>query len=612
MILLIDITKNDANYHYKCAELCKEKEEWQRYWAHLDYAVLLGSEEAENTIDNLSKDINYNHMKPDKKLRMYYKWSAFNGSSWATAQLGKYFTSVKNWIEAQKWLNISVNLGSTFGLRELGFLYFRRDDELKDNDRCVKLLEEAGRVGNYGSFIMLAKLYTYNSGLGQDYKKAEYWLQQVLPFNRPMGLYQLGILLAFRQKDVPKAIKCYEECITVTDDDKLKIKCLERLYFSYRYYVEPRDKEKEENINKQGLNLGSVQLATSYAIYHCTYEEGVQILEPFAEKEEVEAITTIGDLHQTNRCSDAVKYYEKAAELGKPTNLARLYWYGIFVEKDVPKAIKLLQEAFDEKYNFMIAGRLLTIYETGFWYGFSTRGHEIEPQLEKFHKLCNDLIDKKIIIGYKRLVNYYFKNKQFKLALEVISKADQDKKRCDFHQILGDIYLEGGEGIEKDVAKSLEYHEKDINRGNYEKVAKIYITGDGVEKDVEKGKKMYEDIFLKKPGPRGWRIIVKFYTDRELVEPDRLRLVELALQISWYDEAYNHLIREKEINPRFLDIVKDFDFTKVSESINPYLILIQSLLKEKVDILDLHFKYSVNGLGFEEAKNDFFGKVCNS
>ena len=43
--------------------------------------------------------------------------------------------------------------------------------------------------------------------------------------------------------------------------------------------------------------------------------------------------------------------------------------------------------------------------------------------------------------------------------------------------------------------------------------------------------------------------------------------------------------------------------------IPPLFKLFKNQLEEKVDLMKLHFDYTMNGKGFADAKNDFFNRI---
>jgi hypothetical protein len=65
-----------------------------------------------------------------------------------------------------------------------------------------------------------------------------------------------------------------------------------------------------------------------------------------------------------------------------------------------------------------------------------------------------------------------------------------------------------------------------------------------------------------------------------------------------------------ELVPDIIDIILDTDLSDVQDC-PIYIILLQKALKEKIDIMSLHFNYSLEGKGFIEAKNDFLAKIIN-
>ena len=98
---------------------------------------------------------------------------------------------------------------------------------------------------------------------------------------------------------------------------------------------------------------------------------------------------------------------------------------------------------------------------------------------------------------------------------------------------------------------------------------------------------------------------------------DEVKLIKLYKKINKKDRLYNKLneifienIDLNKINKEILDIFLDIDL-KDYERCPVSLKIIQNLLKENIEVLDLHFRYSLEGKGFDEAKNDFYERVIN-
>jgi hypothetical protein len=57
-----------------------------------------------------------------------------------------------------------------------------------------------------------------------------------------------------------------------------------------------------------------------------------------------------------------------------------------------------------------------------------------------------------------------------------------------------------------------------------------------------------------------------------------------------------------------MDIISNFDF-KDENDIYLVIKILAETIKYKISIAKLHFEYSLEGKGFEEAKNDFYNKI---
>ena len=69
----------------------------------------------------------------------------------------------------------------------------------------------------------------------------------------------------------------------------------------------------------------------------------------------------------------------------------------------------------------------------------------------------------------------------------------------------------------------------------------------------------------------------------------------------------NQNILNEEINLILLEYLNKLDETKLSVSLKLY----KQLLNKQLDLLDLHFKYTENGLGFNEAKKDYYQQLSS-
>jgi hypothetical protein len=64
----------------------------------------------------------------------------------------------------------------------------------------------------------------------------------------------------------------------------------------------------------------------------------------------------------------------------------------------------------------------------------------------------------------------------------------------------------------------------------------------------------------------------------------------------------------KEDKQRFINIITKFKFEEKDDLSSSIEILVETI-KYKISIARLHFEYSLEGKGFEEAKKDFYDKI---
>ena len=60
----------------------------------------------------------------------------------------------------------------------------------------------------------------------------------------------------------------------------------------------------------------------------------------------------------------------------------------------------------------------------------------------------------------------------------------------------------------------------------------------------------------------------------------------------------------------FINIISNITFTK-EDKLSPLLEIHLNVLNEKLSLIDLHFKYSIEGKGYSDAKSDFMNRICS-
>lgn len=102
-----------------------------------------------------------------------------------------------------------------------------------------------------------------------------------------------------------------------------------------------------------------------------------------------------------------------------------------------------------------------------------------------------------------------------------------------------------------------------------------------------------------------------------LYNTNSLHIKKLALHIKYGKDRkeviklFNHIATLKlsyDDQNEFVKIVSEFVFT-LEDDIPSSLRLLSITLKSKIELIDLHFRYTVGGRGYEAAKADFLGSL---
>ena len=162
--------------------------------------------------------------------------------------------------------------------------------------------------------------------------------------------------------------------------------------------------------------------------------------------------------------------------------------------------------------------------------------------------------------------------------------------------------------------------------GNYEEMVKYYLMAidrgdpgsmfnlalyyDEKCNDYEQMTKYYL-MAIENGDPSAMNNLVLHYKQHKMFD-DMILLYYKVGNTKKLIKSLNDLVSRKDqkISPQVLNIIAEVDLTPASPA-SPVLQLIHSLLRQKLDIIDLHFKYSLEGKGFQEAKDDFMSRVLS-
>ena len=161
--------------------------------------------------------------------------------------------------------------------------------------------------------------------------------------------------------------------------------------------------------------------------------------------------------------------------------------------------------------------------------------------------------------------------------------------------------------IEKDYDQMKKYYLMAIEKGDSDAMNNLGFYYGTIEKDYDQMKKYYF-MAIEKGNSLAKKNLEKYYQKNN----NTMGLLQLYIKINDIDKLLKILINylnqntmNEEIN---LILLKYFDNIDVSKLPVIFRILKQSL-NTQVDLLEAHFKYTENGLGFNEAREDFYQQV---
>ena len=351
----------------------------------------------------------------------------------------------------------------------------------------------------------------------------------------------------WEKKDYEHAVECFKEGDKAGDAD-----CTEYLGLCYQWgHGVDTDLQKAAFYNEKAAKAG-VPMAMYDTGLNYERGQGVQQdikralswLEKSAESEHPDACLELGNIYcwglygVEQDQNKSLKYYQQGAELGEnrsKTGLAEFYIEGKIVEKDLEKAKKLYQEAFDNYYEKAVVDNdcvaqfwLGTIYSDGLpildiavdynqaaeWY--------LKAALQNHDDAQNNLG-----IMYTHGMGVV---QDYKQAFEWFVKASERKNVVAMSNVANCYY--SGKGVEQDYGKAAEYHSRAAHLGyanSQEVLGEMYLDGKGVEQNDAKAaywlKAAFENGERSAYAPMG-----DCYRKGRGVEKDEKKAYELYLQ----------------------------------------------------------------------------------
>jgi len=146
-----------------------------------------------------------------------------------------------------------------------------------------------------------------------------------------------------------------------------------------------------------------------------------------------------------------------------------------------------------------------------------------------------------------------------------------------------------------------------IEKGNYHAMFNLGRYYQNIEKDYEQMEKYYL-MATEKNHIHSIHGLEAHYLNNNNI----LKLLKLYIKINDISKLSKTLVDysnqtelNEEINNILLEYLNSIDNTILPVSLKLY----KQILNKQVDLLEAHFKYTVNGLGFNEAKKDFYQQL---
>ena len=270
----------------------------------------------------------------------------------------------------------------------------------------------------------------------------------------------------------------------------------------------------------------------------------------------------LGTYHNTitKNYSEMKKYYKMAIDKGDDNAMNRLgcYYSGILQNHD--KKEKYLLMAIEKE-------NILAMYNLSEYHRTITKNY---IEMEKYYLMAIEKGDQDAMF---LLACYHETKKNYtqmeKYLLMAIEKGDTDamNKLAAYHQTITKNYIE----MEKYYLMAFEKGDDEAinNISNYYKYNNMKLT------------------------------LLQFYVNNP-------KIIKRELIIEQFNKLSSVILDpiDKEI---FLQLLMDFEF-KSEDKLNVLLELLLNNLSYDTSIMNLHFTYTVNGKGFEDAKRDYFDK----
>jgi len=197
-------------------------------------------------------------------------------------------------------------------------------------------------------------------------------------------------------------------------------------------------------------------------------------------------------------------------------------------------------------------------------------------------------------VYYKTIKNYIEMEKYYLMA---IKKGNQDA----MYNLA--VYYKNI----KNYIEMEKYYLMAIEKGNDKAMNNLAVYYEEIKNDIEMEK--YYLMAIEKGNRDAMNNLAYYYKNNQY----ELKLLNLyILKNHNRDEIitlFNKISSSLDLNDKelFLKLLTEYQFEN-TDKLCVLLALLVNTLKNNIDIIDLHFIYSIHGKGFEDAKHDYFNR----
>ena len=265
------------------------------------------------------------------------------GDADAMYELGHYYLYgqkglSQDYEKAKELFEQSANLGNTWAISNLGYMYYFGQGVLQDYEKAKEFYEKSASLGNDKSMCILGAMYYSGLGVLQDYEKAKKLFEQSANLGNTYAMNNLGNMYELGEgvsRDYTKAKELYEKAYKKGNKDAKEY--LDRLTKK----IEEEQKNNNDEINYKDKTIEELEELVKQNDDNAMYELGIRYCDGTGVEKDIEK---------------SLELFEHAISLGNTSSMIKLgtvYFLGKDVSQDYKKSRQLFSDAkakYEELY----------------------------------------------------------------------------------------------------------------------------------------------------------------------------------------------------------------------------------------------------------------------